>query len=261
MGAGDPRRHVAFSLLFGIAGVYVLLTQRGARISPVTEATAAAGPGLAVLPLRVVGPGLELWREGMIDLLSTNLDGVAGLRKIDPRAVLSRWRAEIGEGKDAPDPEAALEVARKLGASYAVLGSAVALGAGVRLTAEVYDLSTGKVQGTALAEGQQDSVFALVNRVSIEVLQTTLKGERGGPRDLDLTRVTTTSLPALKALPGGRAELSRQPFHGGDRRFHSGGRGGFDLRTGLLSTLGSIRMGGGRSSQDLRVFRSYLASH
>ncbi|MBI4513648.1 MAG: hypothetical protein HY702_06000 [Gemmatimonadetes bacterium] len=203
---------VAFSLLFGASGIYLYLKGRGAALSVVKEASAAPGPGVAVLPFRVVGPGLELWREGMMDLLSTNLDGAAGLRKIDPRTVLSRWRSEIGEGAEAPDPQAALGVARNVGASYAVIGSAVALGAGVRLTAETYDLTTGTLQGTAIVEGPADSVFALVNDLSIQVLQAGLAGERAGLPQLDLRRVTTTSLPALKAYLAGEQSYRGSRF-------------------------------------------------
>ncbi|MBI4513646.1 MAG: hypothetical protein HY702_05990 [Gemmatimonadetes bacterium] len=200
---------VAFSLLFGASGIYLYLKGRGAAISIVEEATAAPGPGIAVLPFRVVGPGLELWREGMVDLLSTNLDGAVGLRKIDPRAIVSRWRSAFGEGAEASDPQAALGVARAAAASYALLGSAVALAGEVRLTAEVYDVATGKLQGTALVEGSPDSVFALVNRLSIEVLRAGLAREPAQLPQLELSRVTTTSLPALKAYLAGQQQYRR----------------------------------------------------
>lgn len=203
---------VAFSLLFGGSGIYLYLKGRGAGLSLVKEATAAAGPGVAVLPFRVVGPGLELWREGMVDLLSTNLDGVAGMRAVDPRAVLSKWREEIGEGKEASAREAALQVARNAGATYALMGSAVALGGGVRLSAEVYDVGTGKQVGTGLVEGATDSVFPLVNRLTIQVLQSGLVREPAGLPTVDLSRLTTSSLPALKAYLAGEQKYRRNRF-------------------------------------------------
>ncbi|MBI4512732.1 MAG: hypothetical protein HY702_01360, partial [Gemmatimonadetes bacterium] len=202
----------AFSLLFGAAGLYVLLTARGTRISPVMEAVAGPGPGIAVLPFRVVGPDLELWREGVVDLLSTNLDGAAGLRKIDPRTVLSKWRSEIGEAKEAPDPEAALRVARDAGATYAVMGSMVGSRGELRITAEVYDLGTGKLQGTAQAGGSPDSVLALIDRLSIELLRAGLAREPTEVRQLAVSRITTSSLPALKAYLAGEQAYRRNRF-------------------------------------------------
>ncbi len=201
---------VAFSLLFGFAGLYVLLSgpPRAVPISGASDGEAA--PGIAVLPFHVVGsPELELWREGMVELLSTNLDGAAGLRTIDPRGLLSRWHAEIGEGVDAPDRDAALAVARGAGASYAVIGDAVDLGGGVRLSAEVYDLGSGDLLGRVGVEGAADSVLVLVDQLSIRLLSSGLVEEGAELPSLNLAAVTTTSLEALKAYLEGEQEARR----------------------------------------------------
>ncbi|MBI4513647.1 MAG: hypothetical protein HY702_05995 [Gemmatimonadetes bacterium] len=202
---------VAFSLLFGAGGIYLYLKGRGA-VSIVKEASAAPGLGIAVLPFRVVGPDLELWREGMVDLLSTNLDGVPGLRAIDPRAVLNAWRSEIGEETEAPAREAALEVAQKVGASYALTGSIVGSRGEVRITTEIYDLATGKLQGTAQVGGSPDSILALVDRLSIDLLRTGLVREPGQFRSPSVGRITTSSVPALKAYLAGEQNYRRNRF-------------------------------------------------
>jgi tetratricopeptide (TPR) repeat protein/TolB-like protein len=200
----------AFSLLFGLAGLYVLLSEQP-RALPVGDAGGGeAAPGIAVLPFHVVGsPELELWREGMVDLLSTNLDGAAGLRTIDPRGLLSRWHSEIGEGVDAPDRESALAVARGAGASYAVMGDAVDLGGGVRVSAEVYDLGSGDLLGRVQVEGAADSVLALVDRLSIQLLSSGLVREGAALPRLNVAAVTTNSLEALKAYLEGEQRMRR----------------------------------------------------
>lgn len=193
----------AFALLFGFAGVYVLLSERGS-VRPAEIMEGAAAPGIAVLPFRVVSPDLELWREGMVDLLSTNLDGAAGLRAVDPRAVLSRWRVEIGEGLDASNREEALQVARGVGASYALIGSMVGSEQEVRITAEVYDLASGDLQGTAARlEGSPDSILGLVDALSMEVLRAGLVGQVSELPRFSLSKVTTSSVDALKAYLSG----------------------------------------------------------
>jgi tetratricopeptide (TPR) repeat protein len=201
---------VAFSLLFGFAGLYVLLSGPP-RATPASAAgEGGAAPGIAVLPFHVVGsPELELWREGMVDLLSTNLDGAAGLRTIDPRGLLSRWNSEIGEGKDAPDRDAALAVARGAGASYAVMGDAVALGGGVRLSAEVHDLGSGELLGRVRVEGAADSVLMLVDELSIQLLSSGLVREGAALPTLNFAAVTTRSLEAVKAYLEGEQQLRR----------------------------------------------------
>jgi class 3 adenylate cyclase/tetratricopeptide (TPR) repeat protein len=201
----------AFSLLFGLAGLYVVIRDRGRSFAP-SEAIAEAAPGIAVLPFTVQGGAdLDVWREGMVDLLSTNLDGVGGLRAIDSRTVLARWNESVPEGQRA-DLATALEVGRSAGARYVLLGSAVSLGSDVRLSAELYDVEGGERLGQGQAVGSQDSVLVLVDRLSIEILRAVLQGKEGDLPDVNLARATTTSLPALKAFLEGEVLFRRGDF-------------------------------------------------
>ena len=65
-----------------------------ADLTPEEAIAADAAPGIAVLPFTVNDPDLATWREGMVDLMTVNLDGVPGLRPIASRTVLARWRRE-----------------------------------------------------------------------------------------------------------------------------------------------------------------------
>jgi len=199
-----------FSFLFGFAGLYVLLTGRAPSAPGPKEAIAAAAPGIAVMPFRVVGgPELELWREGMVDLLSTNLDGVAGFRANDPRTLLNRWRSQVADEDEQPDLPVALAVAENVGARYGVLGSAVALGSGVRITANVYDVNSGEQVGSAQVEGSADDVLTLVDELSIQVIQQILAVSPDELPQLDVREITTTSLTALKAYLEGEQKSRR----------------------------------------------------
>ncbi len=190
----------AFAMLFGAAGLYVVVKDRGRSFAP-EEARADAAPGIAVLPFSVQGPGLDTWREGAVDLIGSNLDGAAGLRAIDSRTVLARWHETV-KGEE-PDLETSLDVARRTGARYALVGSAVALGRDLRLNADIYDLGTGRSIGQAQVQGAPDSVYMLVDRLSIESLQAILGGDAADLPRIDLARVTTASLPALKSYLDG----------------------------------------------------------
>jgi tetratricopeptide (TPR) repeat protein len=200
----------AFSLLFGLAGLYVVIRDRGRSFAP-SEAIAEAAPGIAVLPFETSGPDLDVWREGVVDLVATNIDGVAGLRAIDSRTVLARWGERVTEGATA-DLETSLDVARRAGAHYAVLGNASALGAAVRLTADIYAVQDGRSLGHAMVEGSPDSVYMLIDRLSIEVLRAVLGGKAEDLPRVDLARVTTTSLPALRAYLAGEVLYRRADF-------------------------------------------------
>ncbi|MGH7572455.1 MAG: protein kinase domain-containing protein [Gemmatimonadota bacterium] len=179
---------------------------------PVPDTTGAA-PAIAVLPFSVHGKGLEMWREGMVDLLSTGLDGAGGLRAIDSRTVLARWNEGVDEDGMA-DLTRALGIARRTQARYALVGSAVAAGPQLRLAADIYDLGSGRSLGTALVEGSPDSVLALVDRLGMQALRVVFEEARERLPTIDLASVTTTSLPALKTFLEGEVRFRRSDFLG-----------------------------------------------
>jgi tetratricopeptide (TPR) repeat protein/TolB-like protein len=185
---------VAATLVLGVGGWGLW---QGATGKP----DAADASAIAVLPFRVAGPGLDLWREGLVDLLSMNLDGASGLRTIPPRTVLSRWHR--ADGNDDTEQDRALQVVRSLGARYALSGSIVGGTGGLRLSAELIDVTLGTVEARTQIEGSADSVPALVDRLSVELLQTGGFSKGTGRVTLNLAGTTTRSLPALKHLLAG----------------------------------------------------------
>jgi len=167
-----------------------------------------AEPGIAVLPFSARGEGMEVWREGMVDLLSANLDGVPGLRSIDSRTVFARWREAVPESGEV-DQTAALRIARATGAEYALLGSAVSLGGEVRLTADIYDTETGSGMGQAQVQGSPDSILSLVDRLAVQSLVVTMQQVESELPEIDLASVTTSSVPALRAWLEGEVHFRR----------------------------------------------------
>jgi TolB-like protein len=207
----------ALLLLFGFAGLYVVIQDRGGSFF-VTEAEAAVAPGIAVMPFTVRGPDAEVWREGMMDLLSTNLDGAGGLRAIHARTVLARWRER---GLDeAADLDQVLDAARATGARLAIVGSAVGAGSSVRLTAELYDLDDGGSVDEATIEGAQDDILALVDQLSVDLVRRVLEQEGAEETGLrSLANLTTASLPALRAYLEGESLYRRADFEGASSAF------------------------------------------
>lgn len=200
---------VAFSLLFGFAGLVVVLRDRGA-FTPEEAIADEAAPAIAVLPFSASGPDVEFWREGMVDALSTSLDGLAGLRAIDSRTVLARWR-EAAPGEGSPDLEKALAAGRRTGARFAVLGNIVSTGSRVQLAGDVYELESGRKLGTARADGSShaDSAFALVDRLTLATLQIVPRPEGAKSPPVDLAALTTRSVEALRAYLEGESYFRR----------------------------------------------------
>jgi tetratricopeptide (TPR) repeat protein/TolB-like protein len=190
---------VAFALLFGFAGLYVLLQDRGQGAASDPPAAGDAVPRIAVLPFHVVGPESDPWSVGLLELLATNLDGVAGVHTIDPRTILARWHDVVGETGDAR-LEQALEVASGTGARYALTGSMVTLGGEVRLSAQLFDLESGEPRGEPLqVKGDPDGIPGLVDRLSIDILAAGFGRSAADLPQFDLRQVTTDSLAAMRA--------------------------------------------------------------
>ena len=205
---------VALSLLFGAAGVFVLVTGGNSFIGTQEAGAESASSGIAVLPFHVTGPDLEVYREGMVDLVSANLDGLSDFRAIDARTVLARWNREIGETADA-ELQAALRVAGGTGARYAVVGSGVEIGGQVRFTADVYDLADGsKIGDGGQVEGSPEQVLRLVDELTVKVMRSLLDatGQASAARDFRLASLLTASVPALRHYLVGDAAFRRSRF-------------------------------------------------
>ncbi|MGH7588536.1 MAG: protein kinase domain-containing protein [Gemmatimonadota bacterium] len=208
---GATKRRVALATAGMLAAAALFLGVR-TRDVPGTLVPAAdpagAAHAIAILPFSVHGQDLEIWREGMVDLLSMGLDGAGDLRAIDSRTLLALWNEAVGTDA-VPDLGLSLEVARRTGAKYALVGSGIAAGPQVRFAADVYDLESGRSLGQAVAEGPSDSTFALVDRLAMETLAVVFQGDSDELPAIDLAAVTTPSLPALKAYLDGEVHYRR----------------------------------------------------
>jgi tetratricopeptide (TPR) repeat protein len=203
---------VVLALLFGGAGMYVGLSGGRAGFGPAEVAASEAADGIAVVPFDVRGEGLGIWREGMMDLLTNNMDGLGGFRTIDSRTVMARWAEHMGDRASA-DLERALAVARSTGALYALEGSVVGLGDDVRVSANVYALDTGEEVAQARVEGPADDVLRLVDELAVATMRDLLRHiGRAGAGDLNAETLTTTSLPALRAFLEGESHYRHSRF-------------------------------------------------
>jgi tetratricopeptide (TPR) repeat protein len=196
-----------------VVGAFFVLrpevTFRGPRAVEAGEAL----PAIAVLPFSVSGTEADFWREGMANALATNLNGLAGLRTVSSRTVLARWDRAVGDGA-APDLETALDVARQSGAAYGVVGDLVVAGNRTQASADVYDLETGRQLGQARAAGsvEGDSAFALIDRFTVEIARVAPTPEEAVVSAVELARLTTASVDALKAYLEGEAYYRRSDF-------------------------------------------------
>src|SRR4029434_1798334 len=98
--------------------------------------------------------------DGMVDLLSTKLDGVGEIRTVDPQAVLCCLHDE----GSASDPDGAAVIARRYGAGLFVMGNVLAVGSRLHVDAFLYE-SAGehRVLAKAATDGEASQILEMVD--------------------------------------------------------------------------------------------------
>jgi serine/threonine-protein kinase len=210
------------ALILTVAGWAIM--RRLAAPAPVGSPTR-----LAVLPFSISGSSrIDYLGDGMVDLLSRNLNGAGDLRTIDPGTVLT---ATSRTGVRAPDSRVGRALASRLGAGLYVLGSVHGIGGRLRIHAELYsevDTTAGALS-SATAEGDTTQLFQLVDKLSADLLAGRSRGLSS--RLMQSAALTTHSLDALKAYLKGEQHL-----RGGDGNFDSA-IGGFQQAVAADTTF------------------------
>jgi tetratricopeptide (TPR) repeat protein len=147
---------------------------------------------LAIAPFDVLDPSLQLWREGLADILSRSLEAAGPLRTVSPSVALRRW-----EGR--ADPASAEALGRGTGAGLVVFGTVVPKGRdSVTLRAGVWEAVGGSGQMEVEVSGESTRIGELADSLGIRILQAL-----GGSRAIGSVRhvsMGSRSLPALKSF-------------------------------------------------------------
>ena len=207
---GRSRRWLAIAALLAVAvgaSLGWMALQRFRGTAPLSASQ------LAVLPFAVPAAGpFGYLAEGMVDLLSRNLNGVGMQATGDPGRVMSAIGG--GEKRGVENAERGHEIARRLGAGRYILGTVHAAGGHLRIQAQLYQEGEGAQRiepiAQASAEGDSTALFQLVDQLSAQLL---VRGERGqGARLAQTASLTTSALPALKAYLDGERNLRAAQF-------------------------------------------------
>ncbi len=148
-----------------VAIAIVLLTQWRAPVGQREDIT------IAVAPFNTLSSGLQLWREGMVDVLARNLDGVGPLRTISPTMSIKGFTS-------VSDRESATALAKRTNAGYAIFGTIVGSpNDSVSLRATLVDVERDVVWEY---EARDSTVEAAASKFTLEVLRELGKTHRIG---------------------------------------------------------------------------------
>ena len=184
---------VAVALMIALAGAASWLRDR-----PVAED--ARDPDLlAVAPFDVLEPSLQIWREGIGDMLARSLDGAGPIRTVSPTVVFRRWSGRT-------DQASAEELGRRTGAGLVLYGAMVPRGRdSVMIRAALLDRVSGKAKTDIEISGEMTRIGELADSIAIRALRVLSSGRAIG--SVRRTSMASKSLPALKAF------LQGEQFH------------------------------------------------
>ncbi|MGH7702748.1 MAG: protein kinase domain-containing protein [Gemmatimonadales bacterium] len=195
---GRPSRALLVTIIGLIVATAAALVLRG-RAAPKLDADL-----VAVAPFEVLDPSLELWREGIVDLLSRSLDGAGSLRTVSPSLYLRRWTGRS-------DAAAARALGRRTGAGLVVFGEVLAEGRdSVRLRATLLGPARGGPPQEVEIRGEASRMGSLTDSLSLALLRSL-----GSTRPVAAVRQSflgATSSPALKEFLWGERFYRRSQW-------------------------------------------------
>ena len=169
---------------------------RGDQTGPLNET--AERDGVAVLPFEVFGPGLDEFGEGMVPLLTANLDQLQGRGSFRPAVVLRVWEGLSKEEEGGQLPE---RLAARLGASHTISGTITAADSTVRILSELRDKG-GDVHSVVQVDGARANLISLVDSLTVGLVQA-LWGLEAPVPQMRLEAIATGSVNALAAFVKG----------------------------------------------------------
>ena len=193
-------------LAIGAAVMIVVVALGWAATQSRTSGAPSLSNRIAVLPFAVHGGSQLLYlREGIVDLLSRNLEGVEDLQSVDAGTVMSALR---GNTRDPGILDAATgrALVKKMGAGAFVLGSVTSSGSRMRIQAALHSAQADDASGIAASvEGDTTQLLELVDRLAADLLVKRRPG--AAYRLTQIAALTTHSLPALKAFLNAEQQL------------------------------------------------------
>lgn len=192
-----PRAVLAATALVVLGGLSAVVV---AHLPRTAQAEVPPGADLiAVLPFTTQGEGVRVLEQGIVDLLSRNLDQVGAIRTVDPRTVLYRWEQRANGGRLSF--EETLQIASESYASSVLTGSIIAVGSEARISADLYAVDGSRLASVQV-DGSSADVLALVDSLSVALLREIWRSRQPLPR-LNVSAITSGNLAAIRAYLAG----------------------------------------------------------
>ena len=190
----NRRRFLVVALVAAAIAIAAFLWRGGTR-------PAVDDDRVAVAPFDVMQGENALWREGFVDLLSSNLDGAGPLRTVPPSVVMRSWDGHT-------DVESAVALGKRTGARFVVLGNILAAGHdSARVTAWLVDVATRHRAEPIELRDATDRMDRIADSLTLALLRDIGDVEPVGA--VRRASIGSSSLPAIRAFLRGEQHFRR----------------------------------------------------
>lgn len=150
-------------------------------------------------------PQDEWMGAGIAETVTTDLKKVRGLNVFGRAQVLDASKA-LTAADGSSDERSAIEVGRRLGATWVVAGGFQRFGGMVRITAHFMEAVTGRAIRTVKVDGKLEDIFALQDQIVYDLSQG-LNLHLADSEVAEVRRVETSSVEAYEAYSRGMMNL------------------------------------------------------
>ena len=141
------------------------------RVTTVTSAAPSLDDAVAVMTFANItrDPSDEWIGTGIAETVSSDLKNIHGLTVIGRARVYDALRNLSSDTR--LDDSLAIDIGRRLGATWVVVGGFQRIGELVRITANFLDIATGQVRRTVKVDGRIGDIFTLQDKIVYELSQ------------------------------------------------------------------------------------------
>ncbi|MEZ5286240.1 MAG: protein kinase [Vicinamibacterales bacterium] len=155
----------------------------------------------------ITGDAADEWiGQGIAESLTADFAKISGLAVIPREQVFDLQRNLTASGRPA-DERQALDLGRRLGATFVVTGAYQRLRDRVRITAQVVEVPTGRSAATLKLDGTIDEIFDLQDRLVQELATAGMAHDPGSAERKAIEDDTGVSVEAFEAYSRGMLNL------------------------------------------------------
>jgi serine/threonine protein kinase/tetratricopeptide (TPR) repeat protein len=144
--------------------------------------------------------------SGIAETVTSDLKNVHGVTVISRARIYDAIKHLSGVEHGRIDDSVAVDVGRRLGATWVITGGYQRLGGALRITAQFLDARTGGLMKTVKLDGRLDDIFTLQDRIVFELLQG-MNREIGSGEIAGIEQDETRSVEAYEAYSRGIMNL------------------------------------------------------